>query len=91
MMALASSPSRLTNLSARRNGSSVELTWTPAPESAVTSYLVAYGPPDDPLRTRVTVKTPRATLTAPAGTQVSVKAVNGRGLESWDWAVAFVD
>ena len=36
---------------------------------------------------RVTVKTPRATLTGvPAGTHVAVKAVNARGLESWDWA-----
>jgi hypothetical protein len=36
---------------------------------------------------RTTVRTPSVTLTAVApGTVVSVKAVNARGLEGWDWA-----
>lgn len=84
---LASSPSRLKNLKAERNGGTVTLTWTPSPEKSVRSYIVAYGPPTDPLRTRVTVTTARATLPAlPAGTQIAVKAVNSRNLEGWDWA-----
>ena len=50
-------------------------------------YIVAYGPAADPLRHKVTVTQPQATLPqVAAGTVVSVKAVNARGLEGWDWA-----
>jgi hypothetical protein len=85
---LASSPSRLAGLTvARREGSAAELRWTPSPEKGVRAYRVAYGPASDPLRTVVTVTSPTARLAnAPAGTVVSVKAVNARGLEGWDWA-----
>ena len=87
LMYLASSPSRLTNVKATRAGSGVTVTWDPSPETGVRSYIVAYGPANDPMRTRVTVNTPTATLpSVPAGTKISVKAVNGRGLEGWDWA-----
>lgn len=87
LMYLASSPSRLKGLQAARASSGVAVTWTPSPETGITSYIVAYGPASDPLRTRVTVKTPAATLpNLPAGTQIAVKAVNSRGLEGWDWA-----
>ena len=88
---LASSPSRLKGLKAARSGTGVEVTWTPSPETGVKSYIVAYGPATDPLRTRVTVASPKAVLPGlPAGTHVAVKAVNGRGLEGWDWARAVV-
>ena len=88
---LASSPSRLKDLKAARAGTSVALSWTPSPESGIRSYVVAYGPAADPLATRVTVTAARATLPAlPAGTHVAVKAVNGRGLEGWDWARTIV-
>jgi hypothetical protein len=88
---LASSPSRLKDLKAARGSSGVEVTWTPSPETGVKSYIVAYGPATDPLRTRLTVASPKAVLPAlPAGTHVAVKAVNGRGLEGWDWARAVV-
>jgi hypothetical protein len=53
----------------------------------VRGYRVAYGPAGDPLRTVVSVTQPSARLTnVPAGTVVSVKAVNARGVEGWDWA-----
>jgi len=84
---LASSPSRLNDLKAGKSATGVTLTWTPSPETGIKQYIVAYGPETDPLKTRVTVTTPTATLTAlPAGTHVAVKAVNARGLEGWDWA-----
>jgi Tol biopolymer transport system component len=84
---LASSPSRLKDLKAEKTAAGVALTWTPSPEAGVKSYVVAHGPAADPLRTRVTVSGARATLPVlPAGTQISVKAVNARGLEGWDWA-----
>jgi hypothetical protein len=55
------------------------------------SYVVAYGPAADPLRHRISVTQPQVTLPQIApGTVVSVKAVNGRGLEGWDWAKTIV-
>ena len=88
VMLLASSPSRLTNLKVDSYAAAATaLSWTPSPEHGVASYLVAYGPAADPLRRRVTVTHPRVTLPrVAAGTVVSVKAVNARGLEGWDWA-----
>jgi hypothetical protein len=84
---LASSPSRLNGLKAERTASGIALSWLPSPESGVKTYVVAYGPASDPLKTRVTVTGPGATLPVlPAGTQVAVKAINARGLEGWDWA-----
>ena len=87
LVAMASSPSRLKSLAAVRQGNQVDVTWTASPESSVTSYVVTYGPAANPFERRLAVKTPRATLTAlPEGTSVAVKAVNARGMESWDWA-----
>jgi hypothetical protein len=87
LMLLASSPSRLTGLQIEnyRNGTA-SLTWTPAPEKGVTGYLVAWGPPAHPEAQRMKVKEPAAAIKAPAGTVISVKAVNEKGLEGWDWA-----
>jgi Tol biopolymer transport system component len=91
VFALASSPARLKNLAVARKGDAADVTWTASPEAGVTSYVVTYGPPASPQAQRVVVKVPRATLASvPAGTHVAVKAVNGRGLESWDWARAVV-
>lgn len=87
VMLLASSPSRLTNL---RVDSFVDgtasLSWTPSPEKGITGYIVAYGPASAPLAHRITVTQPHASLQVPRGSVVSVKAVNTRGLEGWDWA-----
>ena len=88
VMLLASSPSRLTHLKVDSyTGAVASLSWDPSPEHGITSYIVAYGPPADPLRHKVTVTQPQATLPqVAAGTMVAVKAINGRGLEGWDWA-----
>ncbi len=84
---LASSPSRLKDLAVRPGETGVTVTWTPSPESNIRHYVVAYGPPDEPLLTRMTVTTPAAALPRlPAGTHIAVKAVNRDGLEGWDWA-----
>jgi hypothetical protein len=87
VMLLASSPSRLTGLAATRAGDAVTVRWTASPERNIVRYRVAHGPANDPLRTVVTVTAPEARLArVPAGHVVSVKAVNARGLEGWDWA-----
>jgi hypothetical protein len=88
VMLLASSPSRVTNLKVdSSSGGTASLSWTASPEHGVTSYIVAFGPAAEPRRHRLTVTQPRAVVPQlAAGTVVSVKAVNARGLESWDWA-----
>jgi len=84
---LASSPSRLKGVTATKTATGTDVTWTPSLEAGVKTYVVAYGPSTDPLKTRVTVTAAKAMLPAlPAGTQIAVKAVNARGLEGWDWA-----
>lgn len=87
IMLMASSPSRLEGLEAVRDGGEVAVTWIPAVEADVTGYRVAYGPEDEPLANSVTVQEPSARLTdVPAGSVISVKALNRRGMEGWDWA-----
>jgi Tol biopolymer transport system component len=84
---LASSPSRLTDLKADRNGSTAMVSWKPSPESGVTGYLIAYGPSANANATQIRVTTPHATLKDVApGFVIAVKAVNAKGLEGWDWA-----
>ena len=88
VMLLASSPSRLKDLRIEsfRNGAA-SVSWTPSPEKGVTGYLVAYGPAAKTESQQVRVVKPPATLTGIApGTVVSVKAINSKGLEGWDWA-----
>jgi hypothetical protein len=88
VMLLASSPSRLTGLAAVRDGSGgVAVSWTPSPERDVQGYLVAYGPPSEPDAQQMRANKPAVSLrNVPPGTVVSVKAINARGLEGWDWA-----
>ena len=91
LMYLASSPARLELPKVKRTGAGVELSWTPSREKGVTRYIVAYGPANDPMRTRMSVVAPNAVIAnAPAGTHIAVKAVNAAGLEGWDWARTIV-
>jgi hypothetical protein len=87
LMLLASSPSRINDLKVEsyQNGTAA-ISWKPSPEIGVTGYIVAYGPGDNPELQQMTVKNPAATVKVPAGSIVSVKAVNAKGLEGWDWA-----
>jgi hypothetical protein len=87
IMLMASSPSRVAGLRAVRRDGAVEVSWDPAPEADVGDYRVAFGPESDPFRTIREVSRPVVSLgNLPEGTVVSVKAVNDRGLEGWDWA-----
>ena len=92
IMLLASSPSPVRDLKASGPaGGPVSVTWAASPEKSVTGYMVAWGPAEAPLRNRVRVMKPAATIPGAApGMVVSVKAVNARGLEGWDWARAIV-
>ena len=87
LMLLASSPSRVKDLkiASYRRGVA-NLTWTPNPETGIAGYLVAWGPPGRPDAQQLRVTGPGATVKAAAGSVVSVKAINARGLEGWDWS-----
>jgi hypothetical protein len=63
------------------------LSWAPSPEKDVTGYVVASGTPSRPELRMTRVARPSARLSGvTAGTVVSVKAVNRKGMEGWDWA-----
>ena len=88
VMLLASSPSRLKDvkIDSLKNGVA-NVSWTPSPEKGVTSYVVAYGPAEAPERQQLRVPRPSAVVPGVAlGMTISVKAVNSKGLEGWDWA-----
>ncbi len=87
LMLLASSPSRLADLKvdAYQHGTAT-LSWTPAPELGITGYTVAWGTAAKPAAQQVRVTRAAASIKVEPGTIVSVKAVNQRGLESWDSA-----
>ena len=88
LMLLACSPSRINDLKIDSlAGGSASVSWTASPERGVTAYLVAFGPPTRPEAQQVRVTKPSATLPGIApGMVISVKAVNAKGLEGWDWA-----
>ena len=91
LMLLASSPSRLEDLKVERDQNGLaSVTWTPSPEKGITGYIVAWGPPAQPESQQIRVTKPAASIKAPAGSVVAVKAVNQKGLEGWDWARAVV-
>ena len=91
VIAMASSPSPLKDIRAVRKGTVVDVTWTASPESGVGGYVVTYGSETNFQERRMTTKVPRATLTdVRSGAVVAVKAMNARGLESWDWARTIV-
>ncbi len=91
LMLLASSPSRLKDLVVARRGGNAEVSWTASPESGVREYIVAYGPASEPMRRTLRVTEARTQLTGVSpGDVVSVKAMNQRGLEGWDWRRAEV-
>lgn len=87
LMLMSSSPSRVAGLQVTESGVGAVARWTRSPERGIASYVVTYGPQANPTLRRATVTTTRANLPgAKVGWSVAVKAVNARGLESWDWA-----
>ena len=87
IMLLASSPSRLTGLTATNQGGKVSATWAAAAEKGVARYVVTYGPASNPAQRRVIVRAPAADLAgAQSGWVVAVKAETAAGMSSGDWA-----
>jgi hypothetical protein len=96
IMMLASSPTPVQDLKViRLKGDIAEIIWTPSPEQGIASYIVEYGPEKKTSASSLTVAEPRARLQGfhlERGEKlaVSVKAVNSRGISSWDWTRTIV-
>jgi len=94
IMMLASSPLPVKDLRIiSLKSDAAEISWTPSPEKGVVSYLIEYGPEKNPSASSMTVGEAKArlqNLPIKRGEKlaVAVKAVNGRGISSWDWARA---
>jgi dipeptidyl aminopeptidase/acylaminoacyl peptidase len=88
LMLLASSPARLADLKVDSfSNGTAQVSWTPSPEKGVTGYIVTYGPRQNLEAQQLRVTTPSARIPkVQPGMVISVKAVNSRGLEGWDWA-----
>ncbi len=91
IMLLAASPSRITDVQARRVGEHTEVTWPASPEVGVTGYRVMWTDSDGNPRTTDLDAGSDATVTAriallAAGTPISVKAIDRLGTSGWDWA-----
>ena len=88
IMLLASSPARPSGLElVRHEGDRAEIRWTAASERDHARYVVRIDPPGGAPARTITVTAPRATLSGiTPGTELAVRAVNARGLESWDAA-----
>jgi hypothetical protein len=87
---MASSPSRLTGLTATRGaGGTVDARWNAAVERGVASYRVRWEDADGKPGGMRVVKGTTARLTGvPKGAMIQVRAIGARGLEGWDWAGA---
>jgi hypothetical protein len=87
---MASSPSRLTGLTAARGADgTVDAKWNAAAERGVASYRVRWQDPEGKVGGKQVVKGTTAKLRAvPAGATIQVRAIGPRGLEGWDWAQA---
>jgi peptidase M28-like protein/fibronectin type III domain protein len=87
VMLLAASPSRINGLEMTPlvDGAAT-LSWAPAPERNVAGYLLTWRQAQGNVR-EMRVETPQARVSGiKPGTEISVKAVNAKGLEGWDWA-----
>jgi hypothetical protein len=88
VMLMASSPSRISGLTATRGADgSVDAKWNAAVERGVTSYRVRWEDADGKVGGTQAVKGTAARLAAvPDGAAIEVRAIGERGLEGWDWA-----
>jgi Tol biopolymer transport system component len=92
IMMLASAPAPVKDLKLESTGSgAIRAAWAESLEERIAGYVVAWGPVNAPLLNTTRVNKPEAAIQgATPGMVVSVKAVNARGLEGWDWARAVI-
>ncbi|MGH7443762.1 MAG: M20/M25/M40 family metallo-hydrolase, partial [Longimicrobiales bacterium] len=85
LMLLASSPSRVKQLTVTRSGANATAAWAALPEKDIAAYEVEWGPSAGHPRGSTRVDSTEATLRdVRAGDVVRVRAVNRVGLPAWD-------
>jgi Tol biopolymer transport system component len=90
LIMLSNTPARVRGLTATSAGSGATLAWDASPEHDIREYVVTWQPAGGSPQRMVVTSPAAAIANAPAGTEVSVIAVNARGLEGWDRARAIV-
>lgn len=87
LMQMTASPSRVKNVSLSRSGRAARVSWDALPERDVAGYVVEWGPAGGAARgsSRVTGTSIDVQGLEP-GDEVRVRAVNQRGMMSWDAA-----
>ncbi|HSK20026.1 MAG TPA: M20/M25/M40 family metallo-hydrolase [Longimicrobiales bacterium] len=89
LMKLASSPSRVKNLTVTRTSRGAQVEWDALPETDVAAYVVEWGQPGAPPRNAVRVVDNSATVPdLTEGEEVRVLGINTLGAVSWDSARA---
>jgi Tol biopolymer transport system component len=88
LMMLANAPSKVTGLEVLDlGGNQSDVRWNASPESDIDFYVVKYtdqmGNPHEQTVSGTEILLNRADLSKP----ISVKAVNNRGIQGWDWTV----
>jgi Tol biopolymer transport system component len=86
LMLLASSPSRIKDLAAKKQGAKYTISWTPSPENGITGYKIEYTDKSGNLKSDDVAGTPVSLQGIRSGSEIRVKAVNSEGFEGWDWA-----
>lgn len=92
LMLLASSPSRLQEVSAKPQGKgNYVVNWTESPEQSISHYLVKYQLVDGQWNTSRSNETTKTLGNVKPGSTVYIKAVNQAGMEGWDWAKVTIE
>jgi hypothetical protein len=92
LMLLASSPSRLQEVSAKPQGKgNYVVNWTESPEQSISHYLVRHQLVDGQWNTSRSNETTKTLGNVKPGSTIYIKAVNQAGMEGWDWAKVTIE
>lgn len=86
LMLLASSPSRIKGLEAKKSGSNYSVSWAASPEKGITGYIIEYTDRSGAIKSENVSGTSASIKNMQSGSEIRVKAVNDKGFEGWDWA-----
>ncbi len=86
LMNLASTPSVVPGVHAESRGGETHVSWERSPESDIVAYKVKYRSGDGSLRTAKTEDLQIRLGRVEPGSEISVAAVNRRGMISWSWS-----
>ena len=87
-MMLANAPSKVTGLNVLDlGGNQTDVSWNASPESDIDFYIVKYTDQMGNSHEQTVRGTETSLNRADISKPISVKAVNNRGIQGWDWTV----